>query len=185
MKPSTTEIWEEFSQTLLDFIHKRVNDPADAEDILQDVFVKIHTRIDTLQDGNRLVSWLYQITRNTIIDFYRTRRPALDLPETLAIYPEPVESEPEAELAAGLRDFMGVLPDPYREAVLLTDLEGLKQSELADRLGLSLSGAKSRVQRGRQMLREAFLECCHFEFDRRGHVLEYIDRSDCCPACRN
>lgn len=185
MKPSTTEIWEEFSQTLLEFIRKRVNDPADAEDILQDVFIKIHTHIDSLQEDGRLVSWLYQITRNTIIDYYRTRRPALDLPETLAVYPEPVESEPEAQLAAGLRDFMGVLPDQYRQAIVLTDLEGLKQSDLADRLGLSLSGAKSRVQRGRQMLREALLECCHFEFDRRGNLVDYRSRPDCCSGCRN
>jgi RNA polymerase sigma-70 factor (ECF subfamily) len=185
MKPSTTEIWEEFSQALLDFIRKRVGDPADAEDILQDVFIKIHTRIDTLQDDGRLVSWLYQIARNTTIDYYRTRRPALDLPETLAVYPEPVESEPEAQLAAGLRDFLAVLPDPYRQAVVLTDLQGLKQADLADRLGLSLSGAKSRVQRGRQMLRDALLECCHFEFDRRGNLLDYTSCPDFCSACRN
>lgn len=185
MNHSTTEIWEDFSQTLGDFIRKRVNDPADAEDILQDVFIKIHTRIDTLQDGERLVPWLYQITRNAIIDYYRTRRPALDLPETLAVYPEMVESEPEAQLAAGLRDFMRVLPDQYRQAIILADLEGVKQADLADHLGLSLSGAKSRVQRGRQMLREALLECCHFEFDRRGHVLDYMPRPDCCSACRN
>jgi RNA polymerase sigma-70 factor (ECF subfamily) len=177
------KIWEEFSQSLLDFIRRRVNDPDDAEDILQEVFLKIHTKIDTLEDDDRLVSWLYQITRNTIIDYYRTRRPSDELPETLSMDPEPVESAPTAQLAAGLREFMTCLPDKYRRAVVLTELDGLKQTELADRLGISISGAKSRVQRGREMLRQALLECCHFEFDRRGGVLDYTPRPDCCDTC--
>jgi len=178
-----SKIWEEFNQSLLGFIRRRVNDPDDAEDILQEVFLKIHTKIDTLEDGDRLVSWLYQITRNTIIDYYRSRRPADELPESLVVDPEPVESDPTAQLAAGLREFMTCLPDKYRRALVLTELDGLKQAELAGRMGISVSGAKSRVQRGREMLRQALLECCHFEFDRRGGVLDYTPRPDCCDTC--
>ena len=178
-----SKIWEEFSQSLLGFIRRRVNDPDDAEDILQEVFLKIHTKIDTLEDGDRLVSWLYQITRNTIIDYYRSRRPADELPESLVVDPEPVESDPTAQLAAGLREFMTCLPDKYRRALVLTELDGLRQAELAGRMGISVSGAKSRVQRGREMLRQALLECCHFEFDRRGGVLDYTPRPDCCDTC--
>ena len=178
-----SKIWEEFSQSLLGFIRRRVNDPDDAEDILQEVFLKIHTKIDTLEDGDRLVPWLYQITRNTIIDYYRSRRPADELPESLVVDLEPVESDPTAQLAAGLREFMTCLPDKYRRALVLTELDGLKQAELAGRMGISVSGAKSRVQRGREMLRQALLECCHFEFDRRGGVLDYTPRPDCCEMC--
>ena len=178
-----SKIWEEFNQSLLGFIRRRVNDPDDAEDILQEVFLKIHTKIDTLEDGDRLVSWLYQITRNTIIDYYRSRRPADELPESLVVDPEPVESDPTAQLAAGLREFITCLPDKYRRALVLTELDGLKQAELAGRMGISVSGAKSRVQRGREMLRQALLECCHFEFDRRGGVLDYTPRPDCCDTC--
>jgi len=178
-----SKIWEEFSQSLLGFIRRRVNDPDDAEDILQEVFLKIHTKIDTLEDGDRLVPWLYQITRNTIIDYYRSRRPADELPESLVVDPEPVESDPTAQLAAGLREFMTCLPDKYRRALVLTELDGLRQAELAGRMGISVSGAKSRVQRGREMLRQALLECCHFEFDRRGGVLDYTPRPDCCDTC--
>lgn len=178
-----SKIWEEFNQSLLGFIRRRVNDPDDAEDILQEVFLKIHTKIDTLEDGDRLVPWLYQITRNTIIDYYRSRRPADELPESLVVDPEPVESDPTAQLAAGLREFMTCLPDKYRRALVLTELDGLKQAELAGRMGISVSGAKSRVQRGREMLRQALLECCHFEFDRRGGVLDYTPRPDCCDTC--
>ncbi len=186
MNPTrTTQIWQEFSQSLLDFIRKRVDDPYDAEDILQDVFVKIHTHIDTLQDNGRLVPWLYQITRNTIIDYYRTRRPTVDLPESLSVDPEPIESHPKAQLAFGLHDLIQTLPPKYRQAITLTELHGLKQTELADRLGISVSGAKSRVQRGRQMLRQALLDCCHFEFDRRGGVIDYTPHPTGCPAGSN
>jgi RNA polymerase sigma-70 factor (ECF subfamily) len=183
---TTTQIWEEFSQSLHKFIRARVSDPDDAEDILQDVFLKIHTRIDSLQDEDRLASWLYQVTRNTITDYYRAQRPVVELPETLVVDPLPVESDPEAELAAGLREFMlASLPDIYRQALVLTEIEGLKQAELAERMGISLSGAKSRVQRGRDILRQALLKCCHFEFDRRGGVVTYAPRPDSCASCRN
>ena len=68
----------------------------------------------------------------------------------------------------------------YSEALLLTDYEGLSQRELATRLGLSFSSAKSRVQRAREMLRQLLLDCCHFEFDRLGRVVDYQPRCDCC-----
>jgi RNA polymerase sigma-70 factor, ECF subfamily len=180
MIPSTTEIWEEFSDSLRAFIHGRVNDPEDAEDILQDVFLKIHNRIDTLQDQQRLVSWLYQITRNTIIDYYRKQRPWLDLPEMLVEEPKDLEESPGEHLAGSLRSFMTCLPAKYHRALVMTELEGFSQAQLAEQLGLSLSGAKSQVQRGRALLRQALLDCCHFEFDRRGGIKDYIPRKDCC-----
>lgn len=180
MTPSTTEIWEEFGDSLRTFINRRVNDPDDVEDVFQDVFLKIHSRIDTLEDHSRLVAWLYQITRNTIIDHYRKRRPLSDLEETKIELDEDMEEEPAAQLASGLRNFMDCLPEKYRQAVVLTELEGLTQAQLAENLGLSLSGAKSRVQRGRELLRQALLDCCHFEFDRRGNLRDYSSRQDCC-----
>lgn len=182
---TTTQIWEEFSQSLYRFIRARVSDPDDADDILQDVFLKIHTHIDSLQGDDRLASWLYQVTRNTIIDHYRAKRPVDELPETLAVDPLPIESDAESELAAGLREFMvASLPDIYSQALVLTEIEGLKQAELAERMSISLSGAKSRVQRGRDALYQALMECCHFEFDRRGGVVNYTPRPDCCASCR-
>jgi RNA polymerase sigma-70 factor (ECF subfamily) len=183
MTLTTLDVWEAFSERLRAYILKRVSDPADADDILQDVFVKIHTHIDTLRSEDRLVPWLYQIARNTITDHYRTQRPLVAIPETLAVEFDPAESDLAPQLAAGLRYLIECLPDRYRQALLLAELEGLTQRELAERLGISLSGAKSRVQRGRHLLRAALLDCCHFEFDRRGHVLDYTPRPDCCPHC--
>jgi RNA polymerase sigma-70 factor (ECF subfamily) len=72
----------------------------------------------------------------------------------------------------------------YRQAVQLSEIEGLPQQEVADRLGLSLSGAKSRIQRGRLMLKDELERCCRFEFDRRGNVMDYEPRPER-TVCRN
>ena len=183
MTANTTEVWEAFSQQIREFIHHRVSDPNDADDILQEVFIKLHTRIDTLKDDERLLPWLYQIARNTIIDHYRSQHLLEELPEALSVDSESMENEPAAHIAAGLKQMVNSLPEKYRQALLLTEFRGLKQSEMAKELGLSLSGAKSRVQRGRQMLRDTLLDCCHFEFDRRGHMIDYTPRPDCCSRC--
>jgi RNA polymerase sigma-70 factor, ECF subfamily len=184
LSPTTESIWEAFSEPLRKFIRVRVRDDDEAEDLLQEVFIRIHTRIDTLDDQTRLAAWVYQIARNLIIDTYRSRREELPLPEVIPVQPETDEPSAEAEIASGLGAMVAELPDKYSQALMLTEFQGLKQTELAQQLGISVSGAKSRVQRGREMLRQSLLECCHFEFDRLGGMIAYESRPDCCDACR-
>jgi RNA polymerase sigma-70 factor (ECF subfamily) len=185
MTLSTADLWEQFSGQLLGFIRRRVNDPQEAEDLLQDVFLRIHTHIDTLQDEDRFVPWMYQIARNAIIDHHRGTRPWIDLDETIPLEFEETELDPDpaADIAAGLGDLVDCLPDKYRQAVKMSELQGLRQQDVADQLGISLSGAKSRVQRGRALMRQSLLDCCHFEFDRRGKVMDYYPRQVCCRQC--
>ena len=176
----TENVWREFSDRLRGFIGKRVSSPADADDLLSEVFVKVHTRIDTLEDEARLAPWLYQITRNTLTDHYR-QRPVT--PTSLdGVDSTTVEDDYDAAalISSSLRDLVDRLPDKYRQALVLTEFDGLSQVEMAEGLGLSLSGAKSRVQRARAMLRNELLACCHFEFDRLGRVIDYEPRPRCC-----
>jgi len=180
IEQTTLDVWKEFNNQLRLFIQRRVSDPADAGDILQDVFLKIHTNLNSLQEKDRLSSWLYTVTRNTITDYYRTRRQSTSLLEQIADEDEPIENEKISQLALGLRYMVVLLPEKYREALILTEIQGLSQQEMANRLGLSLAGAKSRVQRGRRLLKDALLDCCHFEFDQRGRVMDYYQRADCC-----
>jgi RNA polymerase sigma-70 factor (ECF subfamily) len=177
---TTEALWEAFNGQLSAFILQRVSNPDDAEDILQEVFIKIHTHIDSLRDEDRLAPWVYRIARNTIYDYYRTRRSHLPLPESLQTPAERDEPQAIQQLAVGLRSMIDELPEKYRQALLLCELGDLTQRELAERLGLSLSGAKSRLQRGRRLLRQALLACCHFEFDLRGRVIDYYAHCDCC-----
>ena len=88
-----------------------------------------------------------------------------------------------SQLAVGLREMIGSLPRPYQEALMLVEIEGLSQKEVAEKLDLSYSGAKSRVQRGRRLLREALVNCCHIELDRRGRIIDYVPRDRLCQEC--
>ncbi len=182
MTVTTEEVYAAFGDRLKGYISRRVADPADAEDLLQEVFIKIHRRLDGLRSSQLLAPWLYQIARRSITDYYRAARPGLELPENLALE-EAEESEAEAELARSLEHMLYCLPEKYRQAVRLADLEGMKQEQVAARLGLSLSGAKSRVQRGREQLRRCLLECCELEFDRRGRITAYTPRCGCGNGC--
>jgi RNA polymerase sigma-70 factor, ECF subfamily len=177
--PDTNTIYYEFHGALRSFILRRVSDVQAAEDILQEVFIRIHSKIQGLRDPSKLRSWIYQITRNAIIDYYRREKITEELPESIPVVDEE-PSDAKEELASLLEDFLRCLPEKYQQALLLTEYQGLNQQEMAARLGLSHSGAKSRVQRAREKLKEALLDCCHFEMDSRGGILEYTPRCDAC-----
>lgn len=176
-------VWQQYCCQLKAFIRNRVSDEKDVEDLLQEVFIRIHTHLSRMRDLNKLESWIYQITRNAIIDHYRQRRPTIELSESLPVEDEFPQDDPAAILALGLGSMVEELPVPYREALKLTEYQGLNQRQLAEKLGISFSGAKSRVQRARHMLRDMLLTCCHFELDRRGAIIDYYERCCCCnPA---
>ena len=99
----------------------------------------------------------------------------------MAVDEDAAESGAERELASYIALFVAMLPAPYREALSLTELDGLTQRAAAERLGVSLSGMKSRVQRGRVMLREALEGCCHIALDARGRVMDCELRGQCQP----
>lgn len=183
----TEQVWEAFHVPLYQFIRKRVNDEAVAEDLLQDVFLKVHQHIGTLKEVKKLESWLYQITRNVIIDYYRSKVPTTPLEESEVLQlPEVLpDDDIVTELLPSIRAMVRSLPEQDRQALILTEYQGLTQKELGERLGLSFSGAKSRVQRAREKLKQQLLECCHFELDRRGHVIDYQARCHSCEmvAC--
>lgn len=182
---SIDRIWDDFTIQLRRFIAGRVRNEMDAEDILQEVFIKIHRGIEKLEDPSKLHAWIYQITRNAIIDYYRksedTVETGAELPDLVA--EESGNEEVESEVSAWLRPMMEELPAKYREALQLTDIQGLTQKELAERLNISISGAKSRVQRAREKLKDVLLECCHVEVDRRGKVIDWKSKEPDCRYC--
>lgn len=193
---SAEAVWSEFSGRLRAFIAGRVRSAEDADDLLQEVFLRIHRSSGTLERADRLPAWLFQITRNALTDYYRARDART---RHLGGTPEDVKNEPaipedetrdETELAACLVPMLERLPPAYREAVELTAIDGVSQTDAAKRLGLSVSGMKSRTQRGRAELRKVLLRCCEVDFDRRGGVAGFRSRTEdgsgcggggCCP----
>jgi RNA polymerase sigma-70 factor (ECF subfamily) len=129
-----------------------------------------------------LTSWIYQITRNAIADYYRAQRPTAELAETLAVTEELVDDDAVRELSPCVAAMVEELPEAYREALRLTEYEGMSQKALSDRLGISFSGAKSRVQRARAKIKEQLLNCCHFQFDYAGRIIDYQSRCACCAS---
>jgi RNA polymerase sigma factor (SigZ family) len=185
---TTEQLWDDCHTPLRQFIHAHVREDEQTDDLLQDVFLKIHTHVHTIHCQERLVSWLYQIARHAISDYYRTQHGKAttslpdDLAERLMAPEEGEENEAVQSLLPCLLPMVQQLPPPYRDALLLTEFQGLTQKELAARLGLSLSGAKSRVQRAREQLRDLLLDCCHFAFDRRGTIIAYQPKCEQCAA---
>jgi RNA polymerase sigma-70 factor (ECF subfamily) len=170
-------LFNELAIDLKKFIARRVPNSADVEDVLQETLIKIHRSIGCLAPNSNLYAWVYKVTRNAIIDHHRRQQanshldPLHALPEDFA--QKAVSRDVLGEIAPCLRPMLDYLPEKYAEAVRLSDLEDVPQAELAKRLGLSLSGAKSRVQRGREQLKTLLADCCRFEFDCRGKVVDY------------
>lgn len=184
MECGLQSIYDEFHLPLRRFILARVNDEAATDDILQEVYLRIHTHIDGLRDCSKLPAWVYQIARRTIVDHYRSRRTTLEIPEALPAAEDPCSGDLTCEVVSWLDPMINELPEKYRVALALTVREGLTQQEAAQRLGISLSGAKSRIQRGRDKIKDMLLACCHIEFDRYGGILDYQQRCCCCQTGR-
>ncbi len=180
MDHTIENIWQRFSRDLGGFILSKVNDPSLADDLLQESFVRIHNHIGSLKDETRLQSWIYQITRNVINDHFRKQEKEIRQIVTLPEASEDPDNEAMTEAVQDMIKMMDSLPPEYCEALCLTELEGLSQKEFAEKLGISYSGAKSRVQRARKMLRDMLMQCCHYQFDRYGTVTGIYPAGCCC-----
>lgn len=185
--------WQELHDNLRAFIARRVRNGADVDDLVQRVLLQIVKGIASLRDTQRLHAWVYRTARNVIVDHYRSAGGRRELASgdandlELAGGPD-VSVDDEAvglrELAACLTPMVGLLAPTYRDAVVLADLEGMTQAEGAQRLGVSVSGMKSRVQRGRRQLKALLDACCRIDLDRRGTIVGYEHRKqDSCTRC--
>ncbi|HVS52677.1 MAG TPA: RNA polymerase sigma factor SigZ [Opitutaceae bacterium] len=173
----------EFAAKLRAFLRRRVRDDATADDLAQETMLKVFRSRETLRDGQRLEAWLYRIARTTLIDYYRRQRPGAELPADLAAEaPEPID-DVTAAMTRSLKIFLEELPAAYREPVRLAEFEGLPLAKIALRLGLSLTAVKSRVRRGRAMLKKKLQDCCRLEFDRMGKIIGYERRRPKECAC--
>lgn len=155
--------WQEHKIRLRHYIAKQVKNDADVNDILQEVYIKAHTQQHKLKSQDSIGAWLYRIAHNTIMDHFRQQKPWDELADTLEA---PVEDEAELkhqELAECLTPLIKELPEKYSVPLQMAELEGMSQKEVAETLGLSLPGAKSRIQRGRDKLQDRFTACCDIE----------------------
>jgi RNA polymerase sigma-70 factor (ECF subfamily) len=186
--------WQELHGNLRAFIARRVRNQADVDDLVQRVLLQIVKGLDSLRDAGRLHAWVYRTARNVIIDYYRSASSRREDPVgdsvNIAAADAPVaptlpddERAALSELATCLAPMLARLSPASQEAIRLIDLEGVTQHEAARRVGLSLSGMKSRVQRGRQELRAVLEACCRIDLDRRGGIAAYTARHPDACGC--
>jgi RNA polymerase sigma-70 factor, ECF subfamily len=179
METAMLKAWTTLQADLKSFIYKKVKDKATSEDIVQDVFLKVQTHSGQLKDSEKITSWIYTIARNAVVDHYRK--------STKTINPADVDWESDRNelnecVATCLKMFLNTLPEKYRQALTLTDIENLTQLELSERFNISHSAARSRVQRGRKMLMDKVNELYLIKTDSYGNVIVCEDRAPCKPC---
>jgi RNA polymerase sigma-70 factor (ECF subfamily) len=182
MNETMETIWKDHHDQLLNFINKRVKDRDESEDILQDVFVKILLKIDTLKDSSKLQAWIYQMTRNAIADYFRKK----NNPDEIISQEEKSDEEVQnamQEATGWIGYYVDALPEIYRDAVVMYEMQGYSQKEIAEKLGISYVNARSRIQRGRQQLKKNLTDCCEFNVDVYGNIIEYSPRPRDCSRC--
>lgn len=182
-RPTTEQIWQQLSFQLRQFVRSRISSEADVDDVLQNVFLRIHKSLDSIRKDDRLKSWVFQIARNAIADHFRSvSKPLADNGSQLG-HQEMIAASLNTEIGNCLRALISQLPDDQKNALLMHEFQGLKQNEIAERESISLSGAKSRIQRGRKSLEAMLRACCEFQFDVRGNVVEFEpNEGNCCDG---
>lgn len=174
-------IYSQFHQALLGFIKSKVNNHHDAEDILQNVFVKISTGINDLSRKEKLQSWIYSITRNSIIDYYRTagRSKGISSDDITDTFVLEEYNDSTKGLECCVMNFINQLPPEYKNIIIDVELNGAKQKDLVSKYQLAYPSIRSRVQRGREKLKAILLECCSIEADTRGNILNVVSPQAC------
>jgi RNA polymerase sigma-70 factor (ECF subfamily) len=181
---TTGKVWNEYNSRLRKFILREVKDEFLADDILHDSFVKIHLHLDALKDRSKITSWLFQITRNVIAD-HRRKSSKNFLIDLAAIEIADLKERRETvNLRGCMNTFLSRLPERYKEAIEQVDLKGLSQLQFAEKLRISYSGAKSRVQRARRLLHGYMVACCEITSDKYGNIISSKPRGASPCGCQ-
>lgn len=170
------EAWFEYRTQLFSFIRSRVELPEDAEDILNEVFIKLLKKANDESIPDSIVAWLYRVTRNSLVDYYRAKKRTQALPQDLEA--ENVDASIITQLSSCLLPMIQALPEIFQRALILVEIEGKKHQQVADELGVSLSATKSRILRGRERLLKSMVSCCTIYQNSAGDIVDYQQKTD-------
>ena len=177
------KIWNRFNEKLRAFILSKVKDTVITDDLLQEVFIKIHRQIGQLKDENKIQGWVYQVARNTMYDYFRKPGRKADLkPDEIDLIEEEADNDYMSETIEDMVRMMSNMPAEYCDVLCLTELGGMSHKDYAEKSGISLTAAKTRAFRARNMLKDMLMKCCHYQFDVYGTVFN-IAPAGCCCCC--
>ncbi len=174
----TENIWNQYSEELLGFLITRTGKKDLAEDLLHETFIKVHLKIENLRDHTNLRPWLYRICSNILMDHYRKK--STQFSTEINTHEEQDSTHSPAHC---LLPLIEKLPEIYRSALILSEIKGLKQAKVAEVLNISVSGAKSRIQRGKRILQEGFMECCNYTLNEKGMLVGENMSLEECKVC--
>lgn len=177
------QIWQEYQVALKAFLHSKISNQDDVEDILQDVLIKTFNNLDTVKETKSIKSWLFQITNNAVIDFYRSQGKVLTQDYDFTTIVDEESTSVQTSLAQCIEPFINALPSDNAALLRAIDMEGKAQKQYAQEQGISYSTLKSRVQSSRIKLRSLFEECCHFSLDKHGNIVDYDPKNGKCHDC--
>ena len=177
---TTKQVWTSYSEDLKRFIISKVKNNTIADDILQDTFIKIHTKLHTLKDIKKLKSWCFTVARNSILDYWKATNQTFEIAnfESETEISENTHTEQDC-----LKGILKNLPKKYRDPLFLSDIKGLKQQEVAAQLKQSLSTTKSQIQRARKLIAKGFMDCCGFVMNENGNLVGEIQEKEDCKVC--
>lgn len=182
---SLEQVWAEYQQALKSFLHSKVSNPDDVEDLQQEILLKTYQNLSTIADVSSVKAWLFQLANRTIIDFYRKRARQQRDGELQAddLWFEEQEASLEQEMAECIKPFVNALPAEQSQLLEAVELNGESQKQIAEKVGVSYSTLKSRVQKGRVELKKLFEECCTLQLDKYGNLVDCEAKSKQCGRC--
>ncbi|MCK8481566.1 sigma-70 family RNA polymerase sigma factor [Psychroserpens algicola] len=179
---TTKDIWKQYAEAIKYFILSKVKDASVADDLLQETFIKVHTKLETLKDDDKVKSWLFSIARYTVLDYFRQRDLVYETSDEDFIFEDQKLEHTKADC---LRGIIKSLPKKYRDPLFLSDIKGLKQAQVSKQLHLPLPTVKSQIQRGRKLIAQGFVDCCDFKVNDDGYLVGELKEKADCKVCNH
>lgn len=176
------DVWAKYHLDIKAFLHSLVSNPADVDDLVQDVSLKAYSNFSKLRDPERAKAWLFQIAHHAIIDHYRTHTKARDV-SVLDLWYGGEPEQPDQGFEPCVKTLVNALPKDTKDLLRAIDGQGQSQKAYAQAQGIAYSTLKSRVKKGRELLRKSVEDCCHLAFDGYGNVIDFRAKSSHCEIC--
>ncbi|QHI36209.1 ECF RNA polymerase sigma factor SigM [Kordia antarctica] len=177
---TTTEVWETYAEDVKRLIMSKVKDTQITDDLVQEVFIKVHTKLTTIKDERKVKSWLLSVSRNTVLDYFRKSDKEIPLEKEETIASDETYTHSEKDCLPGI---IKNLPKKYRNPLLLSDIKGIKQAEIASQLNLPLATVKSQIQRGRKLIVQGYMDCCDYKLNDKGFLIGEVKDEKQCKVC--
>ncbi len=174
---TTQNLWKLYAVDLKHFIFSKVKDDNATEDLLQETFIKVHTKLHLLKDKSKVKAWMFTIARYTVLDYFRMHKISYEISDEDMVFEDPKLEHTKEDC---LRGIIKSLPKKYRDPLFLSDIKGMKQAEISQQLKLPLPTIKSQIQRARKLIAQGFMDCCDFKMNDNGYLIgEVKDKAEC------